>query len=107
MAIIGVFTPTKDGGWLGSIRTLSLDLKVRLVPNDNRDSDGAPCFRVFSGHSELGAAWKARTRGDSPREYFSVSLDDPFLSEPVHAALFTNADGETAHLVWSRRRGED
>ena len=56
MAIIGTFTPTKDGGWTGTIRTLTIDVKARFVPNDNRDNDRAPDFRVFAGRSELGAA---------------------------------------------------
>ncbi len=30
--------------------------------------------------------------------------DDPGLSEPLTAALFPAKDGETAHLVWNRRR---
>ncbi|MEJ1968429.1 MAG: DUF736 family protein [Rhizomicrobium sp.] len=36
MAIIGTFTPTKEGGWSGAIRTLTIDVKAKFVPNDNR-----------------------------------------------------------------------
>jgi uncharacterized protein (DUF736 family) len=103
MSIIGTFTPTKDGGWTGTIRTLTIDVKARFVPNDNRDSDRAPDFRVFSGRSELGAAWRERTGGANPRDYLSVRLDDPSLIEPVSAALFEAEDAGSAHLVWSRR----
>ena len=106
MAIIGTFTPTKDGGWAGTIRTLTIDVKARFVPNDNRDNDRAPDFRVFAGHSELGAAWRERTSGDNPRDYLSVRLDDPSLPEPASAAMFEAADGTAAQLVWSRRRSE-
>ena len=60
MSIIGTFTPTKDGGWAGTIRTLTIDVKARFVPNDNRDSERAPEFRIFAGRSELGAAWRER-----------------------------------------------
>ncbi|MBI5162899.1 MAG: DUF736 domain-containing protein [Magnetospirillum sp.] len=101
--IIGIFTPTKDGGWSGSIRTLTLDLKARFVPNDNKDSDRAPAFRIFAGRSEIGAAWAERSGGDAPRDYLSVRLDDPALPQPVTAALFAAADGQEAQLVWSRR----
>jgi hypothetical protein len=51
MSIIGSFTPAKDGGWTGRIRTLVMDAKVRLVPNDNRDNESAPAFRVLIGYS--------------------------------------------------------
>jgi len=104
MSIIGTFTPTKDGGWTGTIRTLTIDVKARFVPNDNRESDRAPEFRIFAGRSELGAAWRERTSGENPRDYLSVRLDDPGLPEPISAAMFEAADGRAAQLVWSRTR---
>lgn len=106
MSVIGAFTPSHDGGWTGSIRTLTIDAKVRLVPNDNRDRDNAPAFRVFVGNSRIGDAWEARTSGDKPRGYLRVRLDDPSLPEPITAALFPSAEGDKAQLVWNRRRGE-
>ena len=106
MSIIGTFTPTKDGGWTGTIHTLTIDVKARFVPNDNRDNDRAPDFRVFAGRSELGAAWRERTSGENPRDYLSVRLDDPSMVEPISAAMFEAADGGMAQLVWTRRRLE-
>jgi uncharacterized protein (DUF736 family) len=103
MAIIGTFTPTKDGGWNGAIRTLTIDVKARFVPNDNRENDRAPAFRIFAGHSELGAAWTKRSNGENPRDYLSVLIDDPSLPEPISAAMFHGKDGEEAQLVWNRR----
>jgi uncharacterized protein (DUF736 family) len=103
MAVIGTFTPTKDGGWSGTVRTLTLDIKARFVPNDNKDSDRSPAFRIYSGQSEIGAAWRERSAGDLPRDYLSVRLDDPSLPQPIAAALFTTGDGEEAQLVWNRR----
>ncbi len=104
MSVIGTFTPTKDGGYEGTIRTLTIDLKARFVPNDNRTNDAAPAFRVFAGRSEIGAAWTARTDGESSREYLSVRLDDPCLPFAIQAALFEDAEKHSAQLVWSRRR---
>jgi uncharacterized protein (DUF736 family) len=104
MTTIGTFIPAKDGGWTGHIRTLTIDAKVRLIPNDNRESDSAPAFRVFVGRSRIGDAWPARSAGDSPKDYFRVRFDDPSLSEPITAALFQSEDGNSAQLVWSRQR---
>ena len=104
MSVIGTFTPTKGGGWAGTIRTLTIDVKARFVPNDNQDRERAPAFRIFAGRSELGAAWRERTAGDNPREYLSVRLDDPSLPEPISAAMFEDADGRESQLVWNRRR---
>ncbi|HML92951.1 DUF736 family protein [Methyloceanibacter sp.] len=105
MSVIGAFTPSRDGGWTGLIRTLTIDAKVRLVPNDNRDRDGAPAFRVFIGNSRVGDAWEART-SSAKRPYIRVRLDDPSLPEPITAALFPTEQGDKAQLVWNRRRGE-
>jgi len=106
MAIIGTFTPTKDGGWSGAIRTLTIDVKAKFVPNDNRENDRAPAFRIFAGRSELGAAWAQRSNGENPRDYLSVQIDDPSLPEPISAAMFHGKEGEEAQLVWNRRRAE-
>lgn len=104
MAIIGHFTASKEGGWEGTIQTLSINAKVRLVPNDNQSGDKAPAFRVFVGKSDVGAAWKARSQGDNPRDYLSLKLEDPSLMEAMSAALFEAEDGRRATLVWNRPR---
>jgi uncharacterized protein (DUF736 family) len=100
MAIIGTFTRTKDGGWQGSIRTLSNTLKARFVPNDDRRSDHAPDFLVISARCDLGAAW-VRRKADTT-EYLSVQLDEPALSRPISAALLYLQDSSTANLIWNR-----
>src|SRR3546814_16386173 len=61
MAVIGTFTRS-DTGYTGSIRTLTLNVKVRISPAE-RDNDRAPDFRVFAGIAELGAAWPRTARG--------------------------------------------
>jgi len=90
-------------GYTGTIRTLTVNVKAKIVANDAKKSDGAPDFRVYAGRGELGAAWKAKTTGDEPREYLSVQLDDPSFPEPIRAALF-EVDG-ASFLVWNRREG--
>ena len=104
MTTIGTFTPAKDGGWTGSIHTLTINTKVRLVPNDNRDNENAPLFRVFAGKARIGDAWAARSIGDNPKDYLRLRLDDPSWPEPLSAALFQSEDGNEAQLVWSRRK---
>jgi len=107
MSSIGTFTPAKDGGWTGFIRTLTVHEKLRFVPNDNREHDNAPAFRIFAGQSRIGDAWEARSSGDPPKEYLRVKLDDPSLAEPITAALFPAEDGGSAQLVWNRRRKDE
>jgi uncharacterized protein (DUF736 family) len=100
MAVIGAFCRAKDGGWQGTIRTLTNTLKARFVPNDDRRSDTAPDFHIVSAQCDLGAAW-VRRKADQT-EYLSVQLDDPAFARPISAALFYSADDPGANLVWRR-----
>lgn len=103
MAIIGNLTLTKDGGWTGIIQTVTINAKLRLLPNDNRDNEKAPMYRVFIGQSRVGDAWEARTNTDPTKDYLQLKLDDPSWSGPITMALFPSEDGNKAQLVWSRR----
>ncbi|MCG8598256.1 MAG: DUF736 domain-containing protein [Kiloniellales bacterium] len=102
MATIGSFTAVADG-YTGTIRTLTVNVKAKIIANDQKKSEGAPDFRVYAGRAELGAARKAQTNGDEPRDYLSVQLDDPSFPEPIRAALFE--DDGAAFLVWNRLDG--
>ena len=104
MSVIGTFTATKEGGWTGSIRTLTIDVKARFVPNDNKENEAAPAFRIFVGNSEIGAAWRKQSSGEHPREYLSVRLTDPALPEAISAALFEGDDRNSAQLLWRAKR---
>jgi uncharacterized protein (DUF736 family) len=70
--------------------------------NEKAD-DRAPDFRIFSGQTEFGAAWKKTSREN--RSYLSVKLDDPSFSAPIFASL-VESDGGYA-LIWSRSRTVD
>lgn len=94
---IGRFKRSKQGGWEGEINTLTIQRKVRLVPNDNRASDGAPAFRIMLGWQVIGDAWEKQSRSDPPRDYVRVQIDDPLC--PIRAALFPDAEAITARLV--------
>lgn len=100
MERIGAFTVTKDG-YAGTTQTLTINTKARFVANDQKANESAPDFRVYGGKGELGAAWKATSGGEEPREYLSVLFDDPSFAEPIRAALFEE-DG-AAFPVWNPR----
>ena len=105
MSVIAILKPAKGNGWEGTIRTLFINRAVRFIPNDNRESNIAPVFKVVAGRSDLGAAWPARiSRGG--KQFFPVTLDDPSLSEAISAALFESETKTEARLVW-RREKED
>ena len=99
MARIGAFTVTEDG-YAGTIQTLTINTKARIVTNEQKTNESAPDYRIYGHKGELGAAWKATSNGDRPREYLSVLLDDPSFAAPIRAALFEEDGG--AYLVWKR-----
>jgi uncharacterized protein (DUF736 family) len=97
MATIGTFIAS-DNGFIGSIKTLTLNTKARFVASE-KDNDKAPDYRIFAGVTEFGAAWK-KTARDSDREYVSVKLDDPSFPAPIYASPVK------VTLIWSRRNGD-
>jgi len=100
MSVIGTFVATTDG-YVGTIRTLTLHTKLRIVAVDNKTRDDAPDFRILFGLQEVGAAWKAKTHEVEPREYLSAMIDDPLFPEPLRGALFE--DGGKLNFVWRRK----
>jgi uncharacterized protein (DUF736 family) len=59
MSIIGAFAATTDG-YVGTIRTLTIHAKLRIVAVDNKAGEDSPDFRILFGLQEVGAAWKAK-----------------------------------------------
>ena len=89
MANIGTFT-AQNGSYTGTVRTLTLNVKVRLVPSD-KASENAPDYRVVVGNGlEIGAAWKKLSKAERP--YLSVTLDDPSFPATLYARLGEPAD---------------
>ena len=101
MANIGTFTADKDG-FTGTLRTLALNVKVKLVPNDKGDNEKAPDFRLQAASHDIGAAWKKTS--EAGREYISVTLDDPSFPATVYARLIEGEDG-THDLVAQQAPG--
>jgi len=100
MANIGSFNADKDG-FTGTLRTLTLNVKVKLVPNDKGDNEKAPDFRLQAAGHDIGAAWKKTS--EAGREYISVTLDDPSFPATVYARLIEGENG-THDLIWSRSK---
>jgi len=101
MSTIGTFTKQADG-FNGTLRTLSLSVKCKIVPVA-KSGDKGPDYRVLAGASEIGAAWKRQSKANRP--YLSVRIDDPVFPAPVQARLIDAVDG-SANLFWTRRGDE-
>ena len=100
MATIGTFHKKDDGSISGAIKTLTLNVKSVVLRPSDKDNDKAPDFRIFSGQTEFGAAWKKTSKEN--RDYVSVKLDDPSFPVPIYASLVDADEGYS--LIWSRSR---
>ncbi len=100
MSVIGTFAPTTDG-YVGSIRTITLHAKLRIVAVDAKQRDDQPDFKILFGMQEVGAAWKTKTHEAEPRDYLSANIDDPLFAEPIRGALFE--ENGNLSFVWRRK----
>jgi uncharacterized protein (DUF736 family) len=105
MPVIGTFAAIKDG-YAGTIRTLTMSTKVRMVANDRKEGETAPDFRIMAGGSEIGVAWR-KTKQGSEQTYLRVKLDDPALPQPIWGALIEATEDGVARLLWRRDKRED
>ena len=103
MATIGSFAQDQVGNFTGSIKTLTLNVKQAVLRKVEKDNDKAPDYRIFSGQTEFGAAWKKLSKDERP--YLSVKLDDPSFAAPIYATLIEGDDGHS--LIWARSRTAD
>jgi uncharacterized protein (DUF736 family) len=100
MPVIGTFSAVKDG-YAGSIRTLMLNGRVRIVPKERKTGADAPDFRIFLGNTEIGAAWR-KTKQGTEQSYLRVRLDDPAWPQPVWGALLETTEDGVLRLIWRR-----
>jgi len=100
MPVIGTFSAVKDG-YAGSIRTLMLNGRVRIVPNERKTGADAPDFRISLGNTEIGAAWR-KTKQGTEQSYLKVRLDDPAWPQPVWGVLMESSEDGVVRLVWRR-----
>ena len=101
MAVIGIFSAVNDG-YAGTIRTITMNARVKIVANDRKETEGAPLPR-HAGATEIGAAWR-RIKQGTDQSYLRVRLDDP--GWPQHMGHHGGAEAGTVRLIWRRDRPE-
>jgi uncharacterized protein (DUF736 family) len=96
---------------VGEIQTLDVDLKIRLLLNNEQAGANAPTYHVFArGRSgsevQIGAAWEKTIRSQKRfgEHFLSLTLDDPSFAAPLNVAAFKSPDDETVFDVSWRRR---
>jgi uncharacterized protein (DUF736 family) len=104
MATIGIFTKNGDG-YVGRLTTLTLSASLAFEPVTSKKGEKSPDYRILSGESDFGAAWKKTSREGA--EYLSVSFDDPAFPAPIQCSLIKSGIEHGYRLVWERPRARD
>lgn len=102
MSIIGTLKKLENGSLDGKIKTMTLDVKVKLLPNDQKeDKDSRPNYKVKINGYEAGGAWEETSEKGNP--YLSLQIDDPMLPKPLYANLVKTETEENNYLLfWNR-----
>lgn len=104
MTAIGYVRKEDDGRYTGSIRTISIQAAVEIIPNANKTADAHPDYRVLTQGVEIGAGW-TKTGETSGKEYVSLALAAPeFGPRKLYANLGRAAgqdDDNVFALIWN------
>ena len=74
---LGYVTKIETGGYEGTLSTMSLKKRIRIVPNRTKETDMQPDFRVYTeDRVEIGGGWN-RIGKTSGRPYVSLTFAAP------------------------------
>jgi uncharacterized protein (DUF736 family) len=95
----------------GHLRTLELDLILRLTKNPDQRSPNSPDWIIWTHGKhgrdvQIGSAWRKlpKALGLSGEEFLSITLDDPSFGQSMNVAAFTEDNGKTWRISWRRRQ---
>jgi len=104
MPAIGQVILNKNGGYSGALKTLTINVAIEFLPNQDKQSERAPDFHIYSGPIEVGAAW-CRIGKDSGDPYVSAVFAAPeFGNRKLYANLGKAAgqnDDKVFALIWN------
>lgn len=105
MASIGLVARKKDGSFEGSLKTLSFQGPIAIMPVKKKASEKSPDYRIVLAGVEVGGAWK-KIGQQSGEEYISCSISAPELNNG--RTLFFNLgkaadqdDSDAFSCIWN------
>lgn len=102
---LGYVTRNEDGGFDGTLATMSLKKRIRILPNRDKETEAQPDFRVYTeDRVEIGGGWN-RTGRTSGNDYVSLTFAAPeFGPGKVYANLGRAAgqtDPDVMAILWN------
>ena len=100
MAAIG-YAARNGNGYKGELRTLSIRVGIEIIPNNRKNGDSQPDYRVVaSGGVEIGAGWIRRGEM-SGKDYVSLSLAAPEFGPRRLYANLGRAAGQDDYYAYA------
>jgi uncharacterized protein (DUF736 family) len=104
MSAIGYVTRQSSGSYKGQVKTLSIRAEIEIIPNNRKENDSQPDFRVLAGGIDVGAGW-VRTGEMSGKDYVSLVMAAPeFGPRKLYANLGRAAgqdDEDVYAIIWN------
>ncbi len=84
---LGTVTKRETGGFEGTLAMMTLTTRITIVPNDAKENDRQPDFRIYAARGgEIGGGWN-RVGKNSGKAYVSLTFAHPAFGP---AKLFAN-----------------
>lgn len=104
---LGYVTQSDNGSFEGTLSTLTLKKRIRILPNTTKDTPAQPDFRIFTeDRVEIGGGWN-RVGKASGNHYVSLTFAAPeFGPSKVYANLGRAAgqdDEDVMAILWNPR----
>jgi uncharacterized protein (DUF736 family) len=73
LVVVGYATKKIDGRYKGTLRTVSIDVAIDILPKMKKTSESQPDFRVVTDGIEIGAGWTHKSQA-SNKKYVCLSI---------------------------------
>lgn len=101
---LGTVKKREDGGFEGTLAMMTLNTKITIVPNEAKENDRQPDFRIYAAKgAEIGGGWN-RIGKNSGKPYVSLTFAHPAFGERRVFAILAHAAGEdetTLAILWN------
>ncbi|HXI87744.1 MAG TPA: DUF736 domain-containing protein [Parvularculaceae bacterium] len=104
---LGYVTKNETGGYEGTLATMSLKKRIRILPNTRKETDAQPDFRVYTeDRVEIGGGWN-RVGKASGAAYVSLTFSAPEFGPAKIYANLGRASGQdddrVMAILWNPR----
>jgi len=94
-------TKRENGGFEGTLAMMTLNTKITIVPNEAKDNERQPDFRIYAARGgEIGGGWN-RVGKNSGKPYVSLTFAHPAFGEKRVFANLARAAGQEDERVFA------